>query len=1276
VNRLRAAICAGIFIAVAIALPQGEQSSSPSAPGEPGAQIATPQSVRGVPALVPFSGVLVNRSGRPITGSAAITLAIYAEPEGGAPLWSEVQIVQTDQRGNYRAVLGATSVNGLPTELFASSQARWLGVWPAGEDELPRTLILSVPYALKAGDADTLGGKPASAFMAAPESHTGAAISSTGGAPSAAAVGGPPAGAGPTAATYTATANPGPGFISQATSGPPLQVSSSAAVANLNADLLDGFHAAAFAMLATANTFAGTQTIATGNLDLDASTATTGNITKNGARFLHTFGTNNTFLGVNAGSLAMTGANNTASGFGALGSNTAGSNNTALGLGALGSNTTGGNNTASGVSALRDNSEGLDNAAFGLQALRLNTAGSGNTASGINALFNNTIGSRNTAVGASAASNNTTGTNNVAVGWNAGANATTGSNNIYLGANVSGVAGESDTMYLGGSQTKTVIAGVRGTSVTGGEMVVIDVSGRLGSGVVAPAANTVGTNEVIDESLTADDLAPNSVATSELAAASVTADKVAFNYAASSSEGGPASDLACVGCVAASEVSFSFASLGANTFTGTQTLDTGNLDLDPSTATTGNVTKNGTLFLHNFGTNNTFLGLNAGNTSMTGFGNNTAIGRAAFSSNRTGDSNTAVGYQALNSTTDGNLNTAVGASALLRNTTGGGNTASGNFAMIFNTTGASNTASGYLALSNNNTGSQNTAIGQSALSGNIVGDGNTALGLAALQKNTGSNNVGIGRVAGRDGTTGSYNIYIGADILGVAGESNTIYLGREGTQTKTFIAGIRGTTIIGGEPVVIDANGRLGSGAVSPGSNTVGTNEVIDESLTASDLAANSVTASELALDSVTADKVAFNYAASTSEGGPATDVACVGCVAATEVSFSFASLGANTFTATQTIDGGNLDLDASSATGGNITKNGTRFLHNSGPNNTSFNTFLGENAGNFTVTGFGNTAMGVAALNSNTTGNGNSAVGVGALSNNTSGAENTATGWQALSNNTTGTLNTASGIVALQANISGSLNTAVGGVALLSNTSGNRNTAIGSYALYYNVSSGNTAVGAEALFANTTGGQNVAVGEGAGINASTGSNSVYIGRYAGVNSTTGSNNIYLGAFIDGVSGESNTMYLGKQGTQTKTFIAGIRGSTTVNADAIPVMIDSAGQLGTVSSSRRFKEDIHDMADTSRRLFQLRPVTFRYKQAYGDGSKPIQYGLVAEEVAAVLPELAVRNAEGLVETVHYEKLSVLLLNELQKQERRIDALEQRLNELLAPTEARAVANVR
>jgi hypothetical protein len=297
----------------------------------------------------------------------------------------------------------------------------------------------------------------------------------------------------------------------------------------------------------------------------------------------------------------------------------------------------------------------------------------------------------------------------------------------------------------------------------------------------------------------------------------------------------------------------------------------------------------------------------------------------------------------------------------------------------------------------------------------------------------------------------------------------------------------------------------------------------------------------------------------------------------------------------------------------GNIRKAGAPFLHSFGVQNT----FLGMNAGNFTMTGSHNAATGTFALVNNTTGAGDTAIGTSALASNTSGSGNTASGAGALLGNTTGGANTASGFNALAFNTNGNNNTAGGAGALLSNITGGANTAIGAEALSSNTADGNVALGYQ----------------------------------AGRNATTGPNNIYLGASATGSAGDANTIYLGVQGTQTKTVIAGIRGITTGLADAVPVVIDSAGQLGTVSSSRRFKEDIHDMGEASRAIFALRPVTFRYTQAYTDGAKPLQYGLVAEEVAAVFPALAVFNAEGGVDTVHYETLSVLLLNEVQKQQR-------------------------
>jgi hypothetical protein len=123
--------------------------------------------------------------------------------------------------------------------------------------------------------------------------------------------------------------------------------------------------------------------------------------------------------------------------------------------------------------------------------------------------------------------------------------------------------------------------------------------------------------------------------------------------------------------------------------------------------------------------------------------------------------------------------------------------------------------------------------------------------------------------------------------------------------------------------------------------------------------------------------------------------------------------------------------------------------------------------------------------------------------------------------------------------------------------------------------------------------------------------------------------------------------------------VAGVSGTTTGVADALPVVIDSNGQLGTISSSQRFKEDIQDMGDASSDLLRLRPVTFRYKQAYKDGSKPIDYGLIAEEVADVYPDLVVRNKDGEIQTVQYQKLTPMLLNEVQKLHADLDQQNQR-----------------
>jgi hypothetical protein len=313
-------------------------------------------------------------------------------------------------------------------------------------------------------------------------------------------------------------------------------------------------------------------------------------------------------------------------------------------------------------------------------------------------------------------------------------------------------------------------------------------------------------------------------------------------------------------------------------------------------------------------------------------------------------------------------------------------------------------------------------------------------------------------------------------------------------------------------------------------------------------------------------------------------------------------------------------------------------------------NTGIGFEALLFNTTGNDNTAIGQGALFGNVTGSYNTAIGQFALTNNNGGA-NTATGYQALQENTTGSANTSTGFFALQNNTTGNNNTAIGAAALGSNTTGIENTALGNSALATNSSGqNNTASGATALLSNTTGIENAAFGYGALYNNIAGNNNIAIGYAAATNvSGTNSNNIHIGS--SGSAGDSNTIRIGTPGTQTSFYAAGISG---INVSGVAVMVDSNGQLGTVSSSRRFKEDIEDMGVASRDLMRLRPVTFRYKRPFADGSRPIQYGLIAEEVAAVYPDLVAHSADGQIETVKYQVLDSMLLNELQNEHQQIE----------------------
>jgi hypothetical protein len=343
--------------------------------------------------------------------------------------------------------------------------------------------------------------------------------------------------------------------------------------------------------------------------------------------------------------------------------------------------------------------------------------------------------------------------------------------------------------------------------------------------------------------------------------------------------------------------------------------------------------------------------------------------------------------------------------------------------------------------------------------------------------------------------------------------------------------------------------------------------------------------------------------------------------------------------------------------------------------NNTTgdINTAIGDLALHVNTTGSVNTAVGAGALSSNTEGEFNTATGTSSLLNNTIGENNTANGGYALYSNTVGNANTASGVNALTNNTIGFLNTASGVSALANNTTGNNNTANGAYALSHNTTANyNTANGYLALNSNTTGYQNMADGGlalsrnvtgnrnvangysalvmngfGNGNTAigfqalyqNSGSNNVGLGFNAGSNLTAGAGNVCIGYNVLGVAGESNT-----------TRISNVYFSA---ASGRAVYINSDNKIGTLVSSRRFKEEIQPMDEASEAILALKPVTFHYKKEI-EPNGGIMFGLIAEDVEKVDPELVTRNNRGEAETVRYDAVNAMLLNEFLKEHRKVE----------------------
>jgi uncharacterized coiled-coil protein SlyX len=320
-------------------------------------------------------------------------------------------------------------------------------------------------------------------------------------------------------------------------------------------------------------------------------------------------------------------------------------------------------------------------------------------------------------------------------------------------------------------------------------------------------------------------------------------------------------------------------------------------------------------------------------------------------------------------------------------------------------------------------------------------------------------------------------------------------------------------------------------------------------------------------------------------------------------------------------------------------------------------NTAEGQNALFSLTSGTYNTAVGFLSLRNDTAGAFNTAIGAGALlanagdQNTGAGVENTANGAGALLNNTTGCCNTANGAFALFSNTNSAENSAFGVRALFSNIEANDNSAFGYNALASDTGGGNTAVGAYSLGSNTTGVLNTAVGLSA-LGGTTGSNNVALGYAAGGGVTTADNVICLGS---GGQNISNSCFIGTPGVHANTYIAGIYGAPISGDTATPVYIDSDGKLGTFFSSARFKQDIQSMDNASEAILALRPVTFYYKKEL-DSKRTAQFGLLAEEVEKVNPDLVTLDRDGKPYTVRYEAVNAMLLNEFLKEHKTVQEL--------------------
>ena len=1122
-----------------------------------------------IPNLIRYGGALKDAQGAPLASSTAgVTFAVYTRQDGGAPLWMETQNVTTDSSGNYSVVLGSATAAGLPPDLFSQQEQHWLGVQVQGQPEQPRVLMVSVPYAFKASEADKLAGHSASEFVTTDNLQT--AVKEQLQAQTTLVT---PSGSQPlTSSPYIDN-----GTMLQTQANFNIDGNGSAAIFNATSQ----YNLGGAAILGTN----GTQSLFLGT---GAGTSNTGGFNLflgNLAGHNSTAADYNAFIGASAGYKNTTGAQNLMLGASAGYSNTTGSYNMFVGSLSGYNNTTGSLNTYVGRAAGYLNTSGSGGSFFGINAGRAST-GDANTFLGEYSGTATTSGNQNTFVGGYAGQYNLTGSNNIFVGYNAGsAAATASSNNIYLAS--PGAGSDSGAIRIGAAQTSAYMAGIFGSTTSSGSAVFVDSTGKLGTGGGGGLVTSFNgrTGAVVpasgDYSFS---LLSGTLASSQFTG--TFSNAVTLSNASNSFTGSFAGSGAGLTGIQFGQLSgilgstqlnglysapLSFSNV-RNTFTGngagltgiqfsqlvgqlssaqfSGTYSNAVTLSNSSDAFTGSFTGNGSGLTGVLPSAGSPFYVQNGTTLQTG---------TSFNIDGSGTTGGTLSGNAVNTVTNYQL----GGSALL-----GADSSSLNLSLGFNTgatsSGSQNTFLGINSGQAITSGNTNVFVGIGAGGAETAGSGNTFLGANAGASNSGNGNIFIGSNVGN--TTGASNIYIG--VSGSSSESSTIRIGGSGIGAA-YISGIYGASPSGAMPVVVNSSGQLG---------------------TATSAGVTSWNGRTGAVVPLTGD-YSFPMISGTLSPGqvPPGSPSYIQNSASQQTGASFNIDGGGTVGGT--LSGGVVDSAS------NYTLSGTPVL-----SATPSNLFVGESAGQ---------------------------------------------------SNPSGSANTFVGSNAGQSTNMGASNTFVGDIAGASNTGGNNNTFLGYSTGNQNLSNSNDTFVGYAAGQQSTADNNTFVGYQAGFQTGAGANNLFVGWKAGYNNATGSGNTYITSQGPASGTESNTIRIGA-GTETAAYMAGIY-TSSVDNNGVPVFVDDTGLLGTVVSSRRFKEQIEDMGDSSDPLMKLRPVTFLYKSEYSRGERTLQFGLIAEEVAQVYPELVAYDKNGEPYTVRYQYLAPMLLNEVQKQYRRTAA---------------------